>query len=130
MSLTGNTLISVENMQLNTSIFGGYKGIGTLSVQEDGITFYKVKGALLISSLFGFLGEFLSKGHTSAEPTVEYTAADIASAETKGVLTAMLIVRLKDGTELRFSSRSRLITGKGSLESAAAAINRIIEKGR
>ena len=128
MSLRGNTLISVENMQLNTSTLGGYKGIGTLTVREDGIAFYTVKGAIVISALFGFLGELASKGHTSTEPTVAYPAAEIASAEAKGGLAAMLIVRLKDGTELRFSSRSRLITGKGSLETAAAEINRIIKK--
>ena len=128
MSLKGNTLISVENMQLNTSKFGGYIGIGTLTVREDGIAFYKSKGALLISSLFGFLGELFAKGKTSAKPAVEYTAADIASAETKGTVSAILIVHLKNGTELRFSSRSRLITGKGSLEAAAATINRIIKK--
>ena len=66
--LTGRSLIELQNIQLNTSAFGGFGGIGTLRVREDGIAFYKAKGAILGQALFGVLGAALTKNNTGAEP--------------------------------------------------------------
>ena len=123
MKLQGRTIMELQSLQLNTKVFGGFMGIGTLMVKEDGIAFYKSKGALVGQALFGLIGLAATKNRISGEPACEFSSNEIASAESTGALSCILKVTLKDGQQLRFYTRSRLITGKKDLDRAADLIN-------
>ena len=120
--LSGSELNKLENMQFRKSKMG-FMAMGTMIVREDGIAFYKAKGALLGRSMFGLLGAAATRNNTSPEPDEEYGYSEIRSVHCENfMMTPTIFVDLQDGSTVYFSTQSRMFNGKGALETAAACI--------
>lgn len=120
--MTGRELMKIQNMQYRKSSLKGI--LGTLSVYEDGIAFYKVKGALLAQAGFGLLGALAVRNNENSEAEIEVPYSEITGAQVRSiVMTPAVEVTLRDGSTVQFLTQSRVFNGKSDLERAAAYIN-------
>jgi hypothetical protein len=117
--LEGRVEQRLENMQFRKSKMG-FMTMGTLDIHPDGIAFYKAKGALAGRALFGMLGAAATKGNTGREPEAAFTFAEIQNARYDSIMmTPTIIIDLKNGGTVFFSTQSRMFNGKSTLMTAA-----------
>ena len=120
--LSGNEIMKIQNMTYRKSALKGT--MGTLSIREDGIAFYKVKGAALAQAGFGLLGALAVRNNESAEAEIEVPYSDITRAEVRSIMmTPTIEVTLSDGSSVTFLTQSRIFNGKSDLERAVDTIN-------
>ena len=120
--LKGRPVAQYESMSFRKGKMG-FATMGTLFVQEDGISFYKAKGALVGQALFGLAGAAATRGNLAAEATAEYSFDEISNAEYQSIMmNPTVVVEIKDGSKIFFSTQSRLFNGKKTLQEAADKI--------
>ena len=122
--LEGKEILRLKNMDYRKGKMSMPSAMGSLAIFEDGVAFFKSKGAMLGAVGFGLLGGALTQNNEKSEAELEVPFRDIRSANAVNVvLEPGLELQLSDGRTVYFMSRSRVFNGKADMQHAADLIN-------
>ena len=125
---TGRELKTIQNIECYSKGGQMLRRVGYVTIYEDGIVFYKVKGAVMAQAGFGLLGAAVAGNSRNGEANLELQYSEISSVSVRNkMLSPAIEITLKNGQEpVYFISQSRLFNGKSDLEEAANIIRQRI----
>ena len=120
----GKELRTIQNVECYSKGGQTFRRVGYATICENGVVFYKVKGAVMAQAGFGLLGAAIAGGSRNGEPNLELPYSDISSVNVRNkMLSPSIELILKGGQEpVYLISQSRLFNGKSTLEEAANLI--------
>ena len=121
---TGKELRTIQNIECYSKGGQTLRRVGYATIYENGIVFYKVKGAVLAQAGFGLIGAAVAGNSRNGEVNLEIPYSDISSVNVRNkMLSPSIEIILKDGQNpVYFISQSRVFNGKSALEDAAGII--------
>ena len=121
----GRELKTIQNVECYSKGGQTWRQLGYVVLYEEGLVFYKVKGAVLAQAGFGLLGAAVSGGSRKGEFKLELPYSDIVSVRVcNKMLNAAIEIIRKDGNPVYLLSQSRLFNGKSALSEYVDIINR------
>ena len=127
--ITGKELRTIPNIECYSKGGQMLRRVGYAIIYEEGIIFYKVKGAVMAQAGFGLLGAAVAGSSRNGDPNLELPYSEISSVNVRNkMLSPAIEIVLKDGQNpVYFISQSRVFNGKSKLEDAANIIREKIK---
>ena len=105
--------------------------LGYVVLYEEGLVFYKVKGAVMAQAGFGLLGAAIAGGSRKGEVKLELPYSEIVSVRVcNKLLNAAIEITRKNGNPVYLLSQSRLFNGKSSLNEYVDIISRRLKSAQ
>lgn len=127
----GKELKTIQNVECYSKGGQTLRQLGYVVLYEEGLVFYKVKGAVMAQAGFGLLGAAIAGGSRKGEVKLELPYSEIVSVRVcNKLLNAAIEITRKNGNPVYLLSQSRLFNGKSSLNEYVDIISRRLKSAQ